>query len=129
MRVEPRSQVQARACSSNLDGRTTSTGRPADGESRTGSRAARQVTRVVTPCVPGAVEPKPRPASGRYQAIKQCRLEAWHRPESDGQGAALAALSRATAARTVRDYLRGFCHILQRVPVQNYPARCEIDDD
>ena len=49
VRVEPRSQVQARACSSNLDGRThTSTGRPADGESRTGSRAARQVTRVVT---------------------------------------------------------------------------------
>ena len=50
VRVEPHSQVPGkRACCSTLDGRTyTSTGRPADGESRTGSRAARQVTRVVT---------------------------------------------------------------------------------
>ena len=131
VRVEPRSQVPGkRACSSNLDGRThTSTGRPADGESRTGSRAARQVTRVVTLLRSGrGRDQAARPAWSVYQPIKQCRLEARHRPESDGQGAALASLSRASGAWTVRGTTSAdLAENLPQVQRRTDPARCEID--
>ena len=97
--------------------------------SRTRRRGPRQVTRVVTLLRSGrGRDQAARPAWSVYQPIKQCRLEAWHRPESDGQGASLASLSRASGAWTVRGTTSAdLAESLPQVQRRTDLARCEID--